>query len=67
MSQAEAKVLAVRMSDAAGLLTKKKNQNGLTRLKISKFVELILKLLFFKFNDPGSFTLAVIVKTPIGT
>ena len=52
------------MSDAAVLLTKKK-QNGLIRFKMSKLVKLILNFLFIKFYDPGSFTLAVIVKTPI--
>ena len=44
----------------------KKNQNGLIRFKILKLVKLILNFLYVKFYDPGSFTLAVIVKTPIG-
>ena len=42
-------------------------KNGLLRFKISQLVKLILNFLFIKFYDPGSFTLAVIVKTPIGT
>ena len=37
------------------------------RFKISKLVKLILKFLFIKLYDPGSFTLAVIIKTLIGT
>ena len=50
-----------------GRIFQKKNQNGLIRFKISKLVKLILNFLFVKFYDPGSFTLAVIVKTLIGT
>ena len=53
-----------RMSDAAVLLTKK-YQNGLIRFKILKLVKLILNFLFIKSYDPGSFTLAVIVKIAI--
>ena len=58
-----------RMSDAAVLLTKKiiKDKNSLMRFKILKLVKHILNFLYIKFYDPGSFTLAVIVKTPIGT
>ena len=53
------------MSDAVVLLSKK--WFGLIRFKISKLVKLILNFLFSKFYDPGFVTLAVIIKTPIGT
>ena len=37
------------------------------QIQISKLIKLILNFLFVKFYDPGSFTLAVIVKTPTST
>ena len=46
---------------------KKNKQIGPIRFNISNLVQLILKVLIIKFYDPGSFTLAVIVKTTIGT
>ena len=55
------------MSDAAVLPTKKRNQNGLIRFKISKLIKLIFNFLSIKFYDFGFLTLAVIVKTPIRT
>ena len=56
------------MSDAAVLLTKKNiYQNGLIRFKNLKLVKLILNFIFIKSYDPGSITLAVIVKTLFGT
>ena len=46
---------------------KKKNQNGLTRFKISKLNKLKLNFFCINFHDPGYFILFLIVKTSIDT